>query len=436
MKVVIAGSGVIGITTAYYLAKEGHDVTVIDRQDGAALETSYANAGMLSTGYSAPWAAPGIPLKAIKWLSSKHSPLIINKVFDKRMISWVSKMLMNCTSTRYDLNKSRLLRLAKYSQQEFAALQSDTSISFDQQAQGTLQLFRKAEGLKATATDIEILAKHDIEANVLSIDECIAVEPGLDRVRHKIAGGLHIPADETGDCFKFTNELQQLAKDSGVVFKYGVEIESFEHKSNTITGIKTSEGMITADKYVMAMGSYSPLFLRPLGINVPIYPVKGYSLTIPVDNADAAPVSTIMDETYKVAITRLGDRIRVGGTAELTGYNTDTPEKRRNTVDHVISDLFPDACDVSKAEFWAGLRPMTPDGPPIIGESPFSNLFLNTGHGTLGWTLSCGSSRLLCDIMNGKQTAIDSDGLGLDRYSKKRKPLIPPSGFEPSTDAA
>ncbi len=424
MKIVIAGSGVIGITTAYYLSQQGHDVTVIDRQDGAALETSYANAGMLSTGYSAPWAAPGIPLKAIKWLSSQHSPLIINKLFDKQLISWVGKMLMNCTPSRYDLNKSRLLRIAKYSQQEFTNLQNNTTINFDKQAKGTLQLFRNAKDLQSTSADIEILAKHNIEANPLTLDECIAVEPALDRVRHKIAGGLHIPADETGDCFKFTQELQALAEESGVVFKYGVDIHSFEHDSKTITGIKTSEGLITGDKYVMAMGSYSPLFLRPLGINVPIYPVKGYSLTIPIEKANAAPVSTIMDETYKVAITRLGDRIRVGGTAELAGYNTDTPEKRRSTVDFVVSDLFPDAVDLSKAEFWSGLRPMTPDGAPIIGKSPFSNLYLNTGHGTLGWTLSCGSARLLCDIINEQQTAIDTDGLGLERYSRKLKPFF------------
>ena len=424
MKIVIAGSGIIGITSAYYLSLEGHDVTVIDRQQGSALETSYANAGMLSTGYSAPWAAPGIPLKAIKWLSSEYSPLVISKPFDLSLISWASKMLMNCTPARYESNKSRLLKLAQHSQQEFRNLRASTKLAYDGETKGTLQLFRKAADLKGTATDINILKKHNIEANLLSVDECIAVEPGLAGVRDKLAGGLHIPVDETGDCFKFTRDLEKLAKDSGVVFKYGVDIKSFEHKGSDITGINTSEGMITADKYVMAMGSYSPLFLRPLGIKVPIYPVKGYSLTMPVTNAEAAPVSTIMDETYKVAMTRLGDRVRVGGTAELGGYNTDTPINRRKTIDHVISDLFPDGCDISQAEFWSGLRPMTPDGAPIIGKSPFSNLYLNTGHGTLGWTLSCGSAQLLSNIINEKETDFDLDGFGLERYTKVIKPLF------------
>lgn len=420
MKIVIAGSGIIGVTTAYYLSLEGHDVTVIDRQDGSAMETSHANAGMLSTGYSAPWAAPSIPLKAIKWLSSEYSPLIISKPFDLSLISWAGKMLMNCTATRYEENKSRLLRLAQYSQQSFADLQSETSIDFDTESKGTLQLFRKAADLKGTSTDINILEKHGIESNMLSVDECIEVEPGLAGVREKIAGGLHIPIDETGDCFKFTRDLENKAKAAGVVFEYGVDIKSFENDGKNITGIITSNGKYTADKYVMAMGSYSPLFLKPLGINVPIYPVKGYSLTIPVKDAASAPVSTIMDETYKVAITRLGDRIRVGGTAELGGYNTDTPLKGRKTIDHVISDLFPDACDVNEAEFWAGLRPMTPDGAPIIGESSYDNLYLNTGHGTLGWTLSCGSARLMKDIICGHQTEIETDGFGLERYKKSK----------------
>jgi D-amino-acid dehydrogenase len=421
MKIVIAGSGIIGITSAYYLSLEGHDVTVIDRQQGSAMETSHANAGMLSTGYSAPWAAPGIPLKAIKWLSSEYSPLIISKPFDLQLINWVGKMLLNCTTSRYELNKSRLLQLAQHSQQEFIKLRASTKLDYDGESKGTLQLFRKAKDLSGTARDVSILAKHNIYANLLSVDECVAVEPGLDRVRHKIKGGLHIPIDETGDCFKFTRDLENLARQSGVVFKYGIDIKSFEHDTNNITGINTSEGLVTADKYVMAMGSYSPLFLRPLGIKIPVYPVKGYSLTLPVTNAAAAPVSTIMDETYKVAITRLGDRIRVGGTAELGGYNTQAPDKRRKTVDFVISDLFPEGGDLGKAEFWAGLRPMTPDGAPIIGKTPFNNLYLNTGHGTLGWTLSCGSSQLLSNIINEKESDFDVEGFGLERYTKRSK---------------
>ena len=416
MKIVILGSGVIGTASAYYLAKAGHEVTVIDRQNGSALETSFANAGEVSPGYSAPWASPGIPLKAIKWLMMEHSPLAIRPSLDPKMWSWVVQMLMNCTSRRYEINKGRMLRMAQYSRDVLQQLREDTGITYDERTQGTLQLFRNQQQVDASHSDIEILQRYKVPYETLDVAACLKVEPALAQVKEKFVGALRLPGDETGDCFKFTQNLAKMAEALGVKFEYGVSIDRLITEGDKITAIHTSLGTITADSFVMALGSYSPILLRDIGIKIPVYPIKGYSITVPITDAQSAPESTIMDETYKVAITRLGDRIRVGGTAEITGYNMDLRESRRATLVHSVTDLFPNGGDVSQAEFWTGLRPMTPDGTPIIGETPFKNLFLNTGHGTLGWTMACGSGQYLADMMSGKMPAISTEGLSMDRY--------------------
>lgn len=421
MKIIIAGSGVIGVTSAYYLAKQGHEVVVLDRQSGPALETSYGNAGMVSTGYSAPWAAPGIPMKAIKWLASEYPPLVMGNPFDYQLVRWSMQMLANCTASRYEINKGRLLRLASYSRKAFSELREEIAIPYDEGSKGTLQLFRNQAQLEAVDADRSILEDYGIDSACLDVDQCIEVEPALARVKEKIIGGLRIPIDETGDCFKFTNVLAAKAEALGVTFHFGVDIKALKEEGGRIHAVETSAGIFSADAYVMAMGSYSPLLLRPLGIDLPIYPVKGYSLTLPVTNPEAAPISTLMDETYKVAITRLGDRIRVGGTAELNGYDLTLPKQRRKTIDYVVSDLFPEGGDLDHAEFWTGLRPMTPDGTPVVGETPYENLFLNTGHGTLGWTLSCGSGRLLADVVSGREPEISLEGLTAQRYGVGRQ---------------
>ncbi len=423
MKVVILGAGVIGTASAYFLAKAGHEVTVLERQNGPALETSFANAGEISPGYSAPWAGPGVPLKAIKWLMMEHSPLSIRPSLDPAMWRWIFQMLTNCTSHRYEINKSRMLRMAQYSREVLQQLREDTGIAYDERTQGTLQLFRNQQQVDGSATDIEILQRYDVNYEVLDVAGCLKVEPALARVREKFVGALRLPGDETGDCFKFTQNLAKLAEGLGVKFEYGVSIEKVIGEGDQITGVKTSKGMMIADRYLLALGSYSPLMLRELGIKIPVYPIKGYSITVPITNAQAAPESTIMDETYKVAITRLGDRIRVGGTAEITGYKLDLRESRRRTLVHSVTDLFPDGGDVSKAEFWTGLRPMTPDGTPVIGPTPYRNLFLNTGHGTLGWTMSCGSGQFIADIISGKKPAISTEGLFMDRYGSVNRPI-------------
>ena len=416
MKIVILGAGVIGTASAYYLAKAGHEVTVIDRQNGVALETSFANAGEISPGYAAPWAGPGVPLKAIKWLMMKHSPLAISPSLDPKMWTWVMQMLANCTSNRYEINKGRMLRIAQYSRDVLQTLREETGITYEERTQGTLQLFRNQQQVDASISDIEILKRYKVPYEVFDVQACLKVEPALAHVKEKFVGALRLPGDETGDCYQFTQHLEKLAVGLGVKFEYGVSIDRLIMEGDQITGVKTSLGVITADSFVMALGSYSPILLRDIGMNIPVYPIKGYSITVPITDVQCAPESTIMDETYKVAITRLGDRIRVGGTAEIAGYNLDLRESRRATLVHSVTDLFPHAGDVSQAQFWAGLRPMTPDGTPIIGATPYKNLYLNTGHGTLGWTMACGSGQYLADMMSGKMPAISTEGLAMDRY--------------------
>lgn len=416
MKITILGAGVIGVTSAYYLAKAGHEVTVLDRQPGPALETSFANAGEVSFGYCSPWAAPGIPQKALKWIFMEHAPLILRPKLNGPMLSWMLQMLRNCTADRYALNKSRMLRLADYSRLALAEVRAETNVDYDQRMQGTLQLFRTQAQLDASAKDVKALAADGIPFEVLDPAGCIRVEPALAHVREKIVGGLLTPKDETGDCFKFTNLLAEKAVSLGVRFVWGVNIKALDVEGGEVRGVFTDSGLISSDAVVVAMGSYSPLLVKPHGIRLPVYPVKGYSLTIPIINESRAPESTVMDETYKIAITRLGDRIRVGGMAEISGYTNDLGQARRRTLEHSVTDLFPGG-DVSKATFWSGLRPMTPDGTPVIGATKVRNLFLNTGHGTLGWTMSCGSAKVLADIVSGKQADIETKDLAAARYA-------------------
>ncbi|WP_339028353.1 D-amino acid dehydrogenase [Bradyrhizobium symbiodeficiens] len=419
MKVLILGSGVIGVTSAYYLARAGHEVTVVDRQPEPALETSFANAGEVSPGYSSPWAGPGVPVKAVKWLLMKHGPLVIRPKLDPVMWVWLLKMLRNCTSARYAVNKSRMIPIAEYSRDSLRDLRRDIGIQYDERSQGTLQLFRYQAQLDGTAEDIAVLKQYGVPYETLSREGCIAVEPALAGVKEKFVGGLRLPQDETGDCHMFTQALARHAEALGVRFMFNTGIDRIVTEGARVSGVATSAGMLQADAYVLALGSYSSRLAAPLGISLPVYPVKGYSITVPIKDASGAPESTVMDESYKVAITRLGDRIRVGGTAEISGFSTKLYDARRATLDHSLTDLFPRGGDLSKATFWSGLRPMTPDGPPVIGPTPYANLHLNTGHGTLGWTMSCGSARVLADMLSGKKPDIDVSALTVDRYNHR-----------------
>ncbi|MEZ5566630.1 MAG: D-amino acid dehydrogenase [Gammaproteobacteria bacterium] len=417
MKVIVLGSGVIGVSCAYQLALSGHEVTVVDRQAEAGLETSFANAGEISPGYASPWAGPGVPWKAIKWLLMRHRPLVIRPYLDIELVRWGFAMLRNCTAARYDINKSRMVRLAEYSRDCLRALRTQTGISYDERMRGTLQLFRTQQQLDATAADMAILKRYGVAHELLDMDGCIRYEPALARTREKFKGGLQLPGDETGDCFMFTQALAALAAKRGVEFRHGVTIERLSQAGGRIDGVVTDTGLLQADACLLALGSYSPLLLKPLGIRIPVYPVKGYSITVPITNPAGAPESTVMDETHKVAVTRLGDRIRVGGTAELAGYSLELHDARRRTLEHVVTDLFPAGGDVSRAGFWCGLRAMTPDGTPVIGPTRLPNLYLATGHGTLGWTMAAGTSRVLADLISGRKPEIDLGGLTVARYA-------------------
>jgi D-amino-acid dehydrogenase len=325
-------------------------------------------------------------------------------------------MLRNCTARRYEINKSRMVRLAEYSRDCLKALRAATGIAYDERMQGTLQLFRTRKQLDGTRNDTAILERYGVPYQVLDRDGCIEHEPALVRVKDKFVGGLRLPGDETGDCFTFTNRIAEMARAKGARLRFNEDIRSLLTDGKRITGVVTSVGRVQADAYLLALGSYSPLLLRPLGIDIPVYPVKGYSITLPVTDARGAPESTVMDETHKVAITRLGDRIRVGGTAELAGYSLKLHEARRSTLMHVVGDLFPDGGDLGRSEFWCGLRPMTPDGTPVVGPTEMPNLFLATGHGTLGWTMAAGTARVIADLIAGRKPVIDMDGLTVARY--------------------
>ncbi len=422
MKVLVLGAGVIGVTVAYELAGTGHEVVVLERQPGAGLETSFANAGEVSPGYSAPWAGPGVPLKAIRWLAMQHRPLVIRPHLDWSMIRWSLAMLRNCTAARYRINKTRMVRLAEYSRDGLRALRAATGITYDERTRGTLQLFRTQAQFDASAGDIAVLRESGVAFELLDRAGCLRHEPALARVQQKFVGGLLLPGDETGDCFVFTQRLAALAAQRGVDFRFATTIRTLGRSGDRITGVTSNAGIVDADAYVVALGSYSPLLLAPVGVRIPVYPVKGYSVTVPITDPGGAPESTVMDETHKVAVTRLGDRIRAGGTAELAGYTLRLHEARRRTLVHVVNDLFPAAGDVGQAEFWCGLRPMTPDGTPVIGPTPIGNLFLATGHGTLGWTMAAGTGRVLADVISGRSAGIDLDGLTIARYRSAVSP--------------
>ena len=421
MKILVLGSGVIGTTTAYYLAQQGHQVEVIERQPDSGLETSFANAGQISPGYSSPWAAPGIPFKAMKWMLSKHSPLAISPRPQWDKIKFVARLFGQCNARSYASNKSRMLRLADYSRHSLQQFRQQLQLDFDHQSKGTLQLFRTRKQVQAAQQDMAILDQLDIPYQSLHVNGCLDAEPGLQSAKHKIVGGLRLPNDETGDCCQLTQSLAQQCANLGVKFHYDTEITRIHQKNRHIQSVMTSRGEFTADAYVMALGSYSTALLKSLDIDSPVYPVQGYSITLPVADETVAPVSTLMDETYKVAITRLGSRIRVAGMAELDGFRQQLKQKRRQTLRHVVNDLFPGSANAQEDNFWTGLRPMTPDGTPIVGASTIDNLFLNTGHGTLGWTMSFGSARLLADIISGRQPEIEYQDLAVARYAKNRR---------------
>lgn len=418
MRIIVLGAGVIGTTTAYYLAKAGHQVEVFERQSEVAQETSFANAGQLSFGYSSPWAAPGIPLKAIQWLFQRHSPLALKLTFNPDQYFWMLKLLWNCRQKPYLINKERMLRLAEYSRHCIDQLRAEASLEYEGRQLGTTQLLRTQRQLKGTATDARVLEKLGVAHQVLNGDDVFNAEPALANAKVKLAGGVHFPNDQTGDCRLFTQALADKAKTLGVRFHFNKNIGRLEAKQSEITGVWIEGELHQADQYVVALGSFSHPFLKSLNMRLPVYPFKGYSITADITNEEKAPRSTVLDEGYKVAITRLGERVRVGGMAEIVGYDLRLKSSRKETLAMVANQLYPQAANYKQTELWSGLRPATPDSTPIVGGSDYNNLWLNTGHGTLGWTMACGSGQLLADLISGKSPEIQAEDLSLQRYGR------------------
>lgn len=433
MHVVILGSGVVGVASAWYLAKAGHEVTVIDRQSGPALETSAANAGQISPGYAAPWAAPGVPLKAIKWMFQRHAPLAVRLDGSSFQLRWMWQMLKNCNTAHYMTNKGRMVRLAEYSRDCIKALREETGIQYEGRQGGTLQLFRTQQQFESATKDIAVLENAGVPYKLLEARQLATIEPALAQVTHKLTGGLQLPNDETGDCQLFTQRLAKLAQQAGVNFLFNRNVDRLLVDGENITGVQCDGEIIKGDSYVVAFGSYSTALLRGL-VSIPVYPLKGYSLTIPIADEAAAPFSTVLDETFKIAITRFDQRIRVGGMAEIVGFNTQLEQKRREILEMVVRDLYPNGGRIEEGRFWTGLRPMTPDGTPIVGRTSLKNLFLNTGHGTLGWTMACGSGQLLADLISGIKPAIPSDDLAVARYSDgfSKRRVVPHNDVHPA----
>jgi D-amino-acid dehydrogenase len=392
MKVAVLGAGVIGVTAAWYLREAGHDVQVLDRREGPGLETSFANGGQISADHAAPWAKPGVPLQALKWMLREDAPLLFRLRADPAQWRWGLQFLRNCTSARFRHNAAQLQRLGRYSRAQLQALRKATGLQYDQVSRGILVLYT---------------GERDFEPGWKTPEECIALEPAVASLQGQLVGGSFLADDESGDAYKFTAELAKLCAAKGVNFEFGVSIEGLASRDGEITGVRTENSEIKADAYVLALGSYSPLLARPLGIDLPIYPLKGYSVTMPVRNPSAAWTVSLSDEAHKLVLSRLGDRLRIAGTAELDGYNTAINQVRCEAIVKRVMELFPEAGDPSKAVYWAGLRPATPSNLPCVGRTKYPNLFLDTGHGTLGWTHACGSGRILADLVSGRRPEVE-----------------------------
>ncbi len=411
MRIIVIGSGVIGVTSAWYLSNAGHEVTVIDRQESPARETSFANGGQISVGQAEPWANPAAPLKILKWLGREDAPLLFRLRSDLNQWSWALKFLIECLPSRTEANTLTCLRLANYSRDKLRQLRGDIGISYDDLQKGILTLHTDEQEFQMACNRVELFRNHGVQINIKTPEEIQKLEPTLQNSRVDLVGGTHAVDDESGDAFLFTERLAEFAKKRGVGFGFGVEAVGFLFNGKNISGLATRfagrEEILSADAYVVAMGSYSPTLLSKIGIHVPIYPVKGYSVTIPIRNPDMAPTVCITDENAKIAMSKLGSRLRAAGTAELTGYNLAVRNDRCDSILARVKSFFPEAGEFENARRWAGLRPMVPNNIPLIGRTKFSNLYLNTGQGTLGWTLACGSAAGLANVVNGSPQDID-----------------------------
>ena len=408
MKIAVLGAGVVGVTSAWYLAGAGHEVTLIDRQDAAAMETSFANGGQVSISHSEPWANPGTPQQVLKWLGREDSPMLFRLRVDPYQWAWGLAFLRECLPARTRANAAQIAAINRYSRDRLQALRAETGIEYDQQTRGILGIFESQQALDGAAAAAVLEQQHGVDLRVLTTAECVALEPALTSRATHIAGGVHAPGDESGDAHKFAQALARLCGARGVEFRFGSGIARIQTAGGRAAGILLASGdVVEADAYVVALGSYSPVLLRQIGVSIPVYPLKGYSITVPLAEDDVAPSISLSDGANKLVMSRLGNRLRVAGTAELTGYDTTINEVRCQAIVRRTFELFPRAGKPENAQFWAGLRPGTPGGVPCIGRTRYPNLYLNTGHGTLGWTMACGSGAAIADIVDGKKPEPD-----------------------------
>jgi D-amino-acid dehydrogenase len=406
VKILVLGAGVIGTTSAWYLAQAGHEVTVIDRHDAAGMETSFANGGQISASHAEPWAKPAVVPKILRWLGREDAPLLFRPRADWAQWMWGLRFLAECWPGRFEHNTRVLSGLAAYSRECLKALRHRTGIRYDELSRGILHFATSAADFDALAHHAGAMRALGQAREVKSTAECLALEPALKDSRDRIVGGVFTPEDESGDAHKFTVELARLAAENGVRFRVE-NIAGLDVQNREVRGVRLATGSASADAYVVALGSYSPLLLRPLRIAVAVYPLKGYSITLPLAPGDGAPTVSLTDEAHKIVISRLGNRLRAAGTAEVAGYDRSVNPVRCNAILRRIGELFPALGAINTVDRWAGLRPATPSNVPIIGRTRLRNLYLNTGHGTLGWTLACGSGHALADLVSGRKPDVE-----------------------------
>jgi D-amino-acid dehydrogenase len=407
LNVLVLGAGVVGVSSAWYLAKAGHQVTVLDRQPAAGLETSFANGGQISVSHSEPWSNPHAPLRALSWIGREDAPLLFRLRCDPALIDWSLRFLRECTPGRTRNNVRNIVALATYSRSQLQALRAETAIAYDHLQRGILHFYTDRREYAAAVEAAELMREFGCERRTVSADECVAIEPALAAARSLLVGGDYTAADESGDAHQFTQQLAALCADRGVRFRHGVTVKKLLKAKGAIAGVllqtATGDDLLTADAYVLALGSYTPLLLRPLGIHLPVYPAKGYSATLDLAQTSVAPSVSLTDDGHKIVFSRLGQRLRIAGTAEFNGYNTELNAVRCSALMQRANQLFPELHPLGEPQFWCGLRPATPSNVPAIGRSAIPNLFLNTGHGTLGWTMACGSGAALADIVSGRK---------------------------------
>lgn len=412
MKVIVLGAGLLGVTSAYFLRQQGHDVTVVDRQATPAAETSFANGGQISVSHAEPWANPSAPLKVLKWLGQEDAPLLFRVRADWRQWLWGLRFLRECSPARTRRNIEQIVRLGTYSRDTLQALRRERNLAYDERTQGILHFYTSQQEFDAAEAPAAQMRALGCDRRVISADEAVKLEPALRHIRPQLAGATYTAEDESGDANRFARALVKCCEEDGVQFRMSHTITALREAGGTIDHVEATDGegrfqVLRADAYVLALGSLSPLLAQRLGLDLPIYPAKGYSVTMPVKDEAMAHQVSLTDDEFKLVFSRLGDRLRIAGTAELNGYDRDLNRVRCEAIVRRVEQLFPGAGDTTKAQFWTGLRPATPSNVPLIGRSKLANLFLNTGHGTLGWTHACGSGKSLARIVSGLRPEVD-----------------------------